>query len=228
MPTRQSRAIASRLSAAACVFAMLAIAPVAVAQTPAAPPQPTPPAAAAGQTPASKGLPIWVVRDADSTIYMTGTVHLLPDGLDWHSDRFNAAFNDAGFPIATSLTTAAQTRRLLEVYPHPALVTLLTRTYRVPYKVGKTRSYWPALSLDERIDMLLVEFSAIHDALDNVLGPVGIQIPTAAGKLTLSALKRYEDALDALVCAWVGIRYMQGQAIGHGDETAAIWCPSAS
>jgi predicted RNase H-like nuclease len=140
----------------------------------------------------------------------------------------SAAFNDAGFPIATSLTTAAQTRRLLEVYPHPALVTLLTRTYRVPYKVGKTRSYWPALSLDERIDMLLVEFSAIHDALDNVLGPVGIQIPTAAGKLTLSALKRYEDALDALVCAWVGIRYMQGQAIGHGDETAAIWCPSAS
>lgn len=96
MPTRQSRAIASRLSAAACVFAMLAIAPVAVAQTPAAPPQPTPPAAAAGQTPASKGLPIWVVRDADSTIYMTGTVHLLPDGLDWHSDRFNAAFNEAG------------------------------------------------------------------------------------------------------------------------------------
>lgn len=38
-------------------------------------------------------------------------------------------------------------------------------------------------------------------------------------------LKRYEDAIDALVCGWVGIRYLAGDAVGHGDATAAIWCP---
>jgi predicted RNase H-like nuclease len=139
----------------------------------------------------------------------------------------SAAFSRAGFPIATTPTTGALTQHLLEVYPHPALLTLLDREYRVPYKVGKSRRYWPMLALDERIRMLLTEFSTIHDALVAELGPVGLQIPPAASVLTLSALKRYEDALDALVCAWVGIRYMQGQAVGHGDETAAIWCPAA-
>lgn len=137
-----------------------------------------------------------------------------------------AAFNREGFPIATDKTSASLGCHLLEVYPHPALLALLGRPYRVRYKVGKTRSYWPDLTLKERIGALLSEFSAIHAALVNVFGPMGMPLPLAANVLTLSALKRYEDALDALVCAWVGVRYMQGTAIAHGDDTAAIWCPS--
>jgi predicted RNase H-like nuclease len=138
----------------------------------------------------------------------------------------SAAFCSADFPIATSKTVASQPHHVLEVYPHPALLALLHREYRVPYKVGKTRRYWPNLALDQRIAALLYEFSAIHDALVNVFGNVGVPIPPATNVVTLSALKRYEDTLDALVCAWVGVQYMQGAAIGHGDETAAIWCPS--
>ncbi|MFZ3083141.1 hypothetical protein [Rhodoferax ferrireducens] len=80
--------------------------------------------------------------------------------------------------------------------------------------------------MEERIDALLLEFSAIHAALVKVFGSIGLPLPLAASVLTLSALKRYEDALDALVCAWVGVCYMQGTAIAHGDDTAAIWCPS--
>ena len=40
---------------------------------------------------------------------------------------------------------------------------------------------------------------------------------------TLAALKRYEDTLDALVCAWVGMQFANGLAIPYGDESAAIW-----
>ena len=38
------------------------------------------------------GLPMWVVRDADSTIYITGTVHLLRDEHVWSSPKLEAAF----------------------------------------------------------------------------------------------------------------------------------------
>jgi len=37
--------------------------------------------------------------------------------------------------------------------------------------------------------------------------------------------KRYEDALDALVCTWVGVEHLEVNTVPLGDETAAIWCP---
>jgi len=41
------------------------------------------------------GLPMWVVRDNDSTIYITGTVHLLRDEHVWTSPKLEAAFASA-------------------------------------------------------------------------------------------------------------------------------------
>lgn len=38
---------------------------------------------------------VWVVRDADTTLYITGTVHLLPDGVDWHHGPIDRAIADA-------------------------------------------------------------------------------------------------------------------------------------
>lgn len=38
---------------------------------------------------------MWIIRDADSTIYITGTVHLLPDDISWRSEKLDAALKDA-------------------------------------------------------------------------------------------------------------------------------------
>lgn len=38
---------------------------------------------------------MWVIRDADSTIYITGTVHILPDDISWRSEKLDAALKDA-------------------------------------------------------------------------------------------------------------------------------------
>lgn len=38
---------------------------------------------------------MWVIRDDDSTIYITGTVHLLPDHTQWLDARLEAAFAEA-------------------------------------------------------------------------------------------------------------------------------------
>lgn len=51
-------------------------------------------APAHAQTPAT-GLPMWVIKDADTTIYMTGTVHLLPEGMNWGSEKLSNAIKDA-------------------------------------------------------------------------------------------------------------------------------------
>ena len=136
-------------------------------------------------------------------------------------------FGREGFSVATKGTSASQTPDLMEVYPHPALLALLSRAYRVPYKVGKSRRYWPILCPQDRIGQLHAVFSSIHVALGNVFSGIEqVPIDLAAKVSTLSALKRYEDALDALVCAWVGVRYVQGATTAYGDETAAIWCPT--
>lgn len=42
------------------------------------------------------GPAIWVAKDYDSTLYLYGTVHLLPDDLSWQKDDMRQAFREAG------------------------------------------------------------------------------------------------------------------------------------
>jgi uncharacterized protein YbaP (TraB family) len=42
-----------------------------------------------------EGPALWVVKDADSTLYLFGTVHVLRPTIGWASDRVNAAFDSA-------------------------------------------------------------------------------------------------------------------------------------
>ena len=36
-------------------------------------------------------------------------------------------------------------------------------------------------------------------------------------------MKRYEDSLEVLVCAWVGAKYFEGEVVPYRDGIAAIW-----
>jgi predicted RNase H-like nuclease len=112
---------------------------------------------------------------------------------------------------------------LLEVYPHPALLVLLGCDRRVPYKVSRSRQYWPEASPTERIALLLGELRNIHVALASRIENLRVPLPRSVP--TLSALKRYEDALDALISAWVGMECLDERGEALGDSTAAIWCP---
>ena len=47
----------------------------------------------------SEGPAIWAVRDADTTIYLFGTIDLLPPDLDWQSGAFRASFEAAELVI---------------------------------------------------------------------------------------------------------------------------------
>jgi uncharacterized protein YbaP (TraB family) len=50
----------------------------------------------AGARKRNDGPAIWKITDLDSTLYLYGTVHLLPDDMDWQRNDLNAAFGEVG------------------------------------------------------------------------------------------------------------------------------------
>ena len=110
-----------------------------------------------------------------------------------------------------------------------ALLALLKRNYRVPYKVSRSGKYWKAdqLSRHERIERLLEQFQAIKDGLDEHINGIPEFIPSPSEVTTLASLKPVEDMLDGLICAWVGIEHLEGRTVGLGNHTAAIWVPAS-
>lgn len=79
---------AAGLLAALAASAALAAAPGVAHAEQAAPA----PAVAAIPRAEGAGPPLWVVKDADSTVYLFGTVHYLRPGTAWGSDKADAAF----------------------------------------------------------------------------------------------------------------------------------------
>lgn len=125
--------------------------------------------------------------------------------------------------------SASDLRVLLAVYPHPALLRLVEADRRLPYKVQNIRRYWPTLNRSERRQQLDQVWRQIPGALSSRMAKTDLPLhgiedmPSAPTKM----LKGLEDALDALVCAWVGIEYLAFRCTAYGDETAAIWVPAA-
>jgi uncharacterized protein YbaP (TraB family) len=85
---RLTACVRSTLAAGAALSALL-LAPSAMAQAAAAAP------VAVTAAPAGSGPGLWVVRDADSTIYLFGTVHVLKPETPWGTDRVDQAFASA-------------------------------------------------------------------------------------------------------------------------------------
>jgi predicted RNase H-like nuclease len=131
----------------------------------------------------------------------------------------------AGFPLRILPDEQSRIPALIEVYPHPALLSLLGRSERVPYKVARIRRYWPNESTEDRKRKLKAELLAIHTGLTREFGDLNLPMSASESTRSLAALKRFEDTLDALVCAWAGVQFIVGKAQPLGDTTAAIWCP---
>jgi uncharacterized protein YbaP (TraB family) len=72
-----------------------AVVPPAAAQVVAPPVAADAPAIRAVPPAEGRGPALWVVRDADSTLYLFGTVHLLRPTTGWGTDRVDAAFDSA-------------------------------------------------------------------------------------------------------------------------------------
>lgn len=65
-----------------------------------------PAAAEHHEEPAPAGPALWELSDEDTTIYLFGTVHFLPNGLDWFTPQIEAALNSAD-QFVTEIDTSA-------------------------------------------------------------------------------------------------------------------------
>ncbi len=144
------------------------------------------------------------------------------------SGAFRAACEKAGYALIVSADKTPPLS-LAEVYPHPALLHLLGVDQRAPYKVGKTRTYWPQASRDERLVRVKRSLLAIVEALEEIVAGVSAEIaPGLDAAEGFAGLKPVEDTIDAIVCAWVGTTILVGEAEPIGDEDSAIWVPVPS
>lgn len=137
------------------------------------------------------------------------------------SSAIRDGFQAAGFRLATA-AARPDGPAILEVYPHTALLSLLRADRRVPYKISRSGAYWPGADSHVRRGRLLERWRAILAALGEHM-EVELELPASFS--SFSAMKRYEDALDAVVCAWVAIEFLAGKAEPLGDDEAVIWTP---
>lgn len=143
------------------------------------------------------------------------------------AETIREQFRSLEYQLATARTTAGTEHRLIEVYPHPALVRLCDTDCRLPCKVAKWRKYWPGRSRTEGIDRLRTEYRKIADHLARTgLSAIPEQLSDPPLLDRLTQYKAIEDQLDAIVSAWVATKYLNGRAVPYGDDTAAIWIPA--
>jgi predicted RNase H-like nuclease len=132
-------------------------------------------------------------------------------------------FLSAGYQLAV-VGTALNPRQVIEVYPHAAVLRLLGAGYRVPYKIGRIRQYWPDATPADRLKKLRGELTRILDALQPHISEIPLELPPVDA--TVAQLKQFEDALDGVICAWIGTQYLEGRCKAYGDQSAAIWVPT--
>lgn len=141
------------------------------------------------------------------------------------SDGLRTGFEKIGYPLAVS---EFEGQALLEVYPHPALIELAAADRRLPYKLSKIGKYWPDVVPGARRENLIKVWAEIIAVLDSRVQGVAKALPLPVVTARGFELKAFEDALDAVVCAWVGACVMDREARAYGDDESAIWIPDFS
>jgi predicted RNase H-like nuclease len=128
-----------------------------------------------------------------------------------------------GYPL---LVETPVRNGLIEVYPHPALIEFCDLPLRAPYKFGKIRKYWPEKTVAQRKANIVGEWDRIRSHLRSLFFNLNDVLP---GFIDFDgpswSWKAYEDKIDAVVCAAVGICALQGSAEPYGDCKSAIWVP---
>lgn len=141
-------------------------------------------------------------------------------------------FQARGFTLSPRVRQKEESRQVVEVYPHPALVELFGLTRTLKYKARPGRSYaqrWTELrTLRDLLATLALREPALEaQPLLDELEPWGLR-----GR----SLKRLEDLLDALTCAYAALHlwywgeggYRTFGDLGTGFILVPIWPPSPS
>lgn len=141
--------------------------------------------------------------------------------------RLHRGFKAAGFELVTR-RWAMPDAGLIEVHPRIALSALMDRPAGIHYEWHNTWAYWPDLPIAARRRKLVDEWHAVLWRAGRDIRGIDLPLPEHPESWTLRRLKRFQDAIDAVACAWVGTRFLNGTARPVGDRAAAVWVPQAA
>jgi predicted RNase H-like nuclease len=124
-----------------------------------------------------------------------------------------------GLGVDPEFEPRSDVRRAIEVYPHPAMVTLFGLDRILPYKAKQGRS--PAARREAFLD--LMDRTAGLRGSDPPLTVEGCEAWERARSAVDAAathreLNELEDALDAVMCAYVALHRWE-----HGDAESAVF-----
>lgn len=99
------------------------------------------------------GPALWSLSDEDTTIYLFGTIHVLPEGEAWYDDRIAAAFDSSEelvFEVSMDdMESSAQAMAGLAMLPEgQTLRSLMTEENRAEYEAALDGLGVPAAALD--------------------------------------------------------------------------------
>ncbi len=153
------------------------------------------------------------------------------------SAKLFAGMSALGYSFASATAVGYENtaeRWFIETYPHPAIIDMMSLQKRLPYKVARMRRYWPDVSARERWPKLGRQLERLRDELAERIDGVKEAIPEPnkvfeqGWRRRRTLMKGIEDALDAVVCAYVGMAFVRGQARPLGDGESAIWLPAGN
>ncbi len=123
-----------------------------------------------------------------------------------------------GLDVDPGFASREPVRRAIEVYPHPATVTLFGLERVIPYKQK------PGRTPDQRRAAILQLIEHV-ESLESATPPLQVRSCEewlrAAREVAVAAthaeLNRWEDALDGVLCAYIGLHRWW-----HGDDRSAV------
>lgn len=134
----------------------------------------------------------------------------------FRAERIRERLEALGFRHGPSSRAQVRDRRVIEVFPHPATVSLFQLKLSLKYKARRSRSYetrWHELG---RLRDALVALAQAAPPLRLPDDLASLELEGVRGK----ALKAIEDTLDAVVCA-----YSAYYAWLHGPRGYALYGP---
>ncbi len=104
---------------------------------------------------ASSGPALWSVSDEDTTIYMFGTVHALPDDVDWYKGEIKTALDESSVLVTEINMTDDAMVQMQQLVGQIALLpqgttlrSLLTEEQTAVYEAAMSKLGTPAAALD--------------------------------------------------------------------------------
>lgn len=191
-------------------------------------------AATAEQPPADAvpGPALWVVRDDDTTIYLFGTVHVLPEGVEWYDTRIAGALSSAD-ELVTELNMdnpEAISGSIIAAAPLPEgqnLREMMTPENRVEFETALTSIGLPPNALDRYepwYAAIVLSLGPLQNAgFDPATGVENALAERAAGKRhdALETIEQQVQMFDGMELEHQ-LNYVDEAAEGVGDVLATV------